>query len=293
KTRVGWIGTGVMGRWMCQHLMDRGYKATVYNRTKDRAKPLLDAGAAWADTPRQVAERSDVVFAIVGFPKDVREVFLGKQGALAGSKAGTLLVDMTTSEPSLAQEIHAAAKGKGVGSVDAPVSGGDVGAKNAALSIMVGGDADAVEAVRPLLECLGKTIIHQGPPGAGQHTKMVNQILIATTMIGVCEALLYAYKANLDPTTALKSVGGGAAASWSLNNLWPRMIDRNFEPGFFVEHFLKDMRIALEEAERMNLCLPGLALAKQLYEAVRAQGYGRKGTHALLLALEHISNVKR
>lgn len=293
KTRVGWIGTGVMGRWMCQHLMDRGYKATVYNRTKDRAKPLLDAGAAWADTPRQVAERSDVVFAIVGFPKDVREVFLGKQGALAGSKAGTLLVDMTTSEPSLAQEIHAAAKGKGVGSVDAPVSGGDVGAKNAALSIMVGGDADAVEAVRPLLECLGKTIIHQGPPGAGQHTKMVNQILIATSMIGVCEALLYAYKANLDPTTALKSVGGGAAASWSLNNLWPRMIDRNFEPGFFVEHFLKDMRIALEEAERMNLCLPGLALAKQLYEAVRAQGYGRKGTHALLLALEHISNVKR
>ncbi len=293
KTRVGWIGTGVMGRWMCQHLMDRGYRATVYNRTKDRAKPLLDAGAAWADTPRQVAERSDVVFAIVGFPKDVREVFLGEQGALAGSKAGTLLVDMTTSEPSLAQEIHAAAKGKGVGSVDAPVSGGDVGAKNAALSIMVGGDADAVEAVRPLLECLGKTIIHQGPPGAGQHTKMVNQILIATTMIGVCEALLYAYKANLDPTTALKSVGGGAAASWSLNNLWPRMIDRNFEPGFFVEHFLKDMRIALEEAERMNLCLPGLALAKQLYEAVRAQGYGRKGTHALLLALEHISNVKR
>jgi 3-hydroxyisobutyrate dehydrogenase len=293
KTRIGWIGTGVMGRWMCQHLLTKGYAATVYNRSKDKAKPLLDAGAAWGDTPQKVAERSDVVFAIVGFPKDVREVFLGPQGALAGSKAGTVLVDMTTSEPSLAREIYDAARAKGVASVDAPVSGGDVGAKEARLSIMVGGDADAVEAVRPLLECLGKTIVHQGPPGAGQHTKMVNQVLIATNMIGVCEALLYGSKAGLDLKTVLQSVGGGAAASWSLNNLGPRIIDRNFEPGFFVEHFIKDMRIALDEAERMNLALPGLALAKQLYEAVRAQGYGRKGTHALMLALEHLSNVKR
>ena len=180
KTRVGWIGTGVMGRWMCQHLMTKGYPATVYNRSRDKAQPLLDAGAAWADTPQAVAERSDVVFAIVGFPKDVREVFLGPQGALAGSRPGTVLVDMTTSEPSLAREIYEAAKAKGVASVDAPVSGGDVGARNAALSIMVGGDAEVVEAVRPLLECMGKTIVHQGPAGAGQHTKMVNQILIAT-----------------------------------------------------------------------------------------------------------------
>src|SRR5262245_3518563 len=238
KTRVGWIGTGVMGRWMCQHLIDKGYKATVYNRSKDKAKPLLDGGAGWGDSPPHVAERSDVVFAIVGFPKDVREVFLGAQGALAGSRAGTVLVDMTTSEPSLAREIYDAARAKDVASIDAPVSGGDVGAKNAALSIMVGGDAEAVEAVRPLLECMGKTIIHQGGAGAGQHTKMVNQILIATNMIGVCEALLYGHKAGLDLSTVLQSVGGGAAASWSLNNLGPRIIQRNFEPGFFVEHFI-------------------------------------------------------
>jgi 3-hydroxyisobutyrate dehydrogenase len=291
KTRIGWIGTGVMGRWMCQHVMSKGYTATVYNRGKEKAKPLLDQGAAWGDTPKTVAERSDVIFAIVGFPKDVREVFLGPQGALAGSKAGSILVDMTTSEPSLAREIFEAAKAKGVGSVDAPVSGGDVGAKEARLSIMVGGQADAVQAVMPLFDCMGKTIVHQGGAGAGQHTKMVNQILIASNMIGVCEALLYGYKAGLDLNTLLQSVGGGAAASWSLNNLGPRIIQRNFEPGFFVEHFIKDMGIALDEARRMGLCLPGLALANQLYLAVQAQGYGRKGTHALMLALERISNV--
>jgi 3-hydroxyisobutyrate dehydrogenase len=292
-TRIGWIGTGVMGESMCRHVMAKGYSATVYNRSRDKAKPLLDAGAAWGDTPRAVAERSNVIFAIVGFPKDVREVFLGPQGALAGSRADAVLVDMTTSEPSLAREIHEAAKAKGVASIDAPVSGGDVGAKNATLSIMVGGDREVVEAVRPLLECMGKTIVHQGPAGAGQHTKMVNQVLIATAMIGVCEALLYGYKAGLDLKTVLQSVGGGAAASWSLNNLGPRIIDRNFEPGFFVEHFIKDMGIALDEAKRMGLALPGLALANQLYLAVQAQGYGRKGTHALMLALEHLSNVKR
>jgi 3-hydroxyisobutyrate dehydrogenase len=293
KTRVGWIGTGVMGRWMCGHIRAKGYATTVYNRSKAKAQPLIDAGAVWADSPLAVAQRSDVVFAIVGFPKDVREVFLGPQGALAGSKPGSIMVDMTTSEPSLAKEIYEAAKPKGVASVDAPVSGGDVGAKNAALSIMVGGDAEAIEAVRPVFECMGKTIVHQGPAGAGQHTKMVNQILIATNMIGVCEALLYGYKAGLDLKTVLQSVGGGAAASWSLNNLGPRIIDRNFEPGFFVEHFIKDMGIALDEAKRMNLALPGLALANQLYLAVQAQGWGRKGTHALMLALEQLSGLKR
>ncbi len=293
KTRIGWIGTGVMGRWMCQHLMTAGYKATVYNRTREKTQPLLDAGAAFAESPRAVAERSDVVFAIVGFPKDVREVFLGKDGALAGSKAGTVLVDMTTSEPSLAREIYEAAKAKGVYALDAPVSGGDVGAKNAALSIMIGGDAPVVEAVRPLFECMGKTILHQGPAGAGQHTKMVNQILISTTMIGVCEALLYGYKAGLDLETVFKSVSTGAAGSKALEVLGPRIMRRDFEPGFYVEHFIKDMGIALQEAERMNLALPGLALSKQLYEAVRAQGYGRKGTQALMLALEALSAVKR
>jgi len=293
KTRIGWIGTGVMGRWMCQHLLTKGFKGTVYNRGKAKAQPLLDQGAAWASTPRQVAEKSDVVFAIVGFPKDVREVFLGAEGALAGCKAGAILVDMTTSEPSLAREIYDTAKARGVHSVDAPVSGGDVGARNAALSIMCGGDAETVEALRPCFECMGKTIVHQGGPGAGQHTKMVNQILIASYMVAVCEALLYAYQSGLDPKTVLQSVGGGAASSWALNNLWPRMIDRNFEPGFFVEHFIKDMGIALDEAKKMGLVLPGLALANQLYLAVQAQGYGRKGTQALLLALESLANVKR
>ncbi|MGH7227524.1 MAG: NAD(P)-dependent oxidoreductase [Gemmataceae bacterium] len=291
--RIGWIGTGVMGRWMCHHLMAKGCSATVHTRSRDKSGPLLQAGAVWADSPKAVAERSEVVFAIVGFPSDVREVFLGPQGALAGSRPGTVLVDMTTSEPSLAREIYQAAKAKSVASIDAPVSGGDVGAKEARLSIMVGGDAEAVESVRPLLECMGKTIVHQGPAGAGQHTKMVNQILIASNMIGVCEALLYGYKAGLDLKTVLQSVGGGAAASWSLNNLGPRIMERNFEPGFFVEHFIKDMGIALEEAKQMSLPLPGLALANQLYLAVQAQGYGKKGTHALMLALEQLSNVKR
>jgi 3-hydroxyisobutyrate dehydrogenase len=293
KTRIGWIGTGVMGRWMCQHAINKGYAATIYNRSKDKLQPLLDLGAKAADSPKAVAEQSDVVFAIVGFPKDVREVFLGVEGALAGSKPGTVLVDMTTSEPTLAKEIEAAAKAKGVAALDAPVSGGDVGAKNAALSIMIGGDKDVVAAVQPVFECMGKTIIHQGPAGSGQHTKMVNQILISSNMIAVCEGLLYGYKAGLDLETVFKSVSVGAAGSKALEVLGPRMLARNFEPGFYVEHFIKDMGIALAEAEKMNLSLPGLGLAKQLYEAVRAQGFGRKGTQALLVALETLNNVKR
>jgi 3-hydroxyisobutyrate dehydrogenase len=292
-TRIGWIGTGVMGRWMCQHAMEKGYAATVYNRSRDKVQPLVDLGAKAAESPKQVAEHSDIVFAIVGFPRDVREVFLGSDGALAGSKPGTILVDMTTSEPSLAKEIYAASHAKGVHALDAPVSGGDVGAKNAAISIMIGGDAAVVAAVQPVFEAMGKTIVHQGPTGAGQHTKMVNQILISSNMIAVCEGLLYGYKAGLDLETVFKSVSVGAAGSKALEVLGPRMLARNFEPGFYVEHFIKDMGIALAEAERMNLCLPGLALAKQLYESVRAQGYGRKGTQALLRALEHINNVVR
>jgi len=278
---------------MCQHLLSKAYSATVYNRSRDKTVPLVEAGAVVVDSPKAVAEKSDVVFAIVGYPKDVREVFLGTQGALAGIKSGGVLVDMTTSEPSLAREIYEAAKTKGVSAVDAPVSGGDVGAKNAALSIMIGGDREAIDAVTPLFECMGKTIVHQGPAGAGQHTKMVNQILISGTMVGLCEALLYGHKAGLDLNTVLKSVSTGAAGSKALEVLAPRMLKGDFEPGFFVEHFIKDMGIALAEAERMNLAMPGLALVKQLYESVRAQGYGRKGTQALLLALEHLSNVKR
>ena len=290
-TRIGWIGTGVMGSSMVGHLMKAGFSATVYNRSKAKAEGLLAQGAKWADSPQQVAAASDVIFSIVGFPADVREVLLGETGALAGAAAGSILVDMTTSEPSLAVEVYQAAKAKGVASVDAPVSGGDIGAKNATLSIMVGGDKDVVDALTPCWNAMGKTLVHQGGAGAGQHTKAVNQVLIASNMVGVCEALLYAYKAGLDLPTVLKSVGSGAAGSWSLNNLGPRIMDNNFDPGFFVEHFIKDMGIALAEAKQMGLCLPGLALANQLYVSLKSLGYGRHGTHALQLALAQMAGV--
>ena len=292
KTRIGWIGTGVMGSSMAGHLLNKGYAATVFNRTRDKAKPLLDRGAQWGDSPKAVAQKSDIIFSIVGFPHDVREVILGSDGALNGASAGSVLVDMTTSDPSLAREIYQAAQARQVASVDAPVSGGDVGAREARLSIMVGGDKEVVERIRPLFEVMGKTIVYQGPAGAGQHTKMVNQILIATAMIGICEALLYGHKAGLDLNTVLESVSGGAAGSWSLSNYAPRMLKGNFDPGFFVEHFIKDMGIALAEAKRMNLSLPGLALAEQLYLALKAQGHARKGTHALMLALAKLSNLE-
>lgn len=290
-TRIGWIGTGVMGTSMCSHLIEKGFSATVYNRTQDKAKRLLDQGAQWAAGPREVAQVSDVVFSIVGFPADVRQVILGENGALAGCESGNVLVDMTTSDPSLAIEIAEAAAAKGVHSVDAPVSGGDVGAREARLSIMIGGENEVVGALQPCWEAMGKTIVHQGGPGAGQHTKMVNQTLIATGMIGVCEALLYAHMAGLDLPRVMESVASGAAGSWSLSNLGPRIIDGNFDPGFFVEHFIKDMGIALAEAKRMRLSLPGLALAHQLYIALQAQGHGRDGTHALELALASLSGI--
>ncbi|MEO1525141.1 MAG: NAD(P)-dependent oxidoreductase [Planctomycetota bacterium] len=291
KTRIGWIGTGVMGRSMCGHLMDAGYSATVFNRSPEKAADLISKGAVAAQSPREVAEKSDVVFTIVGFPSDVREVVLGEAGVLAGSRNGMTIVDMTTSEPNLAIEIAEKAKAKGVTSIDAPVSGGDTGARNAGLSIMIGGDDDAVRRIDPLFQLMGKTIVHQGGPGSGQHTKMVNQTLIASGMIAVCEALLYAHKVGLDIPTVLKSVSSGAAGSWSLSNLAPRMLDRDFDPGFFVEHFLKDMKIALDEASRMNLALPGLALGYQLYNAVAAQGHSRDGTQSLILALAKMNGV--
>jgi 3-hydroxyisobutyrate dehydrogenase len=291
ETRIGWIGTGVMGSSMCGHLIKAGFSATVFNRSKNKAQALLDQGADWADSPQAVASASDVVFTIIGFPTDVRSVVLGPDGALAGSKPGAILVDMTTSEPSLAVEIAESAKKRQVHSVDAPVSGGDVGAKEARLSIMIGGEKDVVEALQPCWQAMGKTIVHQGGPGAGQHTKMVNQTLIATGMVGVCEALLYGYRAGLDLNVVLESVASGAAGSWSLSNLGPRIIKGNFEPGFMVEHFIKDMGIALAESKRMGLSMPGLALAHQLYVALAAQGHGRDGTHALELALASLSGI--
>jgi len=276
---------------MCGHLIDAGFSATVYTRSKSKAVDLIGKGAAWADSPQKVAQQSDVIFAIVGFPSDVRQVMLGDTGALAGCRPGNVLVDMTTSEPSLAVEIYEAAKRKDVHSVDAPVSGGDIGAKEARLSIMIGGDKDVVDALKPCWQAMGKTIVHQGAAGAGQHTKMVNQTLIASNMVGVCEALLYGYKAGLDLNTVMQSVASGAAGSWSLSNLGPRIIENRFEPGFFVDHFVKDMGIALSEAKRMGLALPGLALANQLYLALQAQGHGQDGTHALELALAALSGV--
>lgn len=292
QTRIGWIGTGVMGLSMCGHIMKGGYATTVYNRTISKAQPLLEQGAQLADSPEAVARQSDIVFSIVGFPQDVQEVYLGKNGILAGARSGSILVDMTTTAPSLAQEIDHVAREKGISTVDAPVSGGDVGARNAALSIMVGGNQTAVEIVMPLFELMGKQIVYQGPAGAGQHAKMCNQITISGTMIGVCECLLYGHKAGLDLEVMLQSISGGAAACWTLDNLAPRVLKRNFDPGFFVEHFIKDMSLALAEAKKMGIALPGLALVHQLYLAVQAQGHGKKGTHALILALEQISGVK-
>ncbi len=290
--RIGWIGTGVMGVSMCGHFIRQGYNVTVFTRSREKAEGLLEQGAEWAESPNDVALSSDVVFTIVGFPNDVRDVYLGDQGLLAGVRAKHVFVDMTTSQPSLAKEISQAAMAKGAYVLDAPVSGGDVGAKNAALSIMVGGDVHIVDALRPLLNVLGKSVVHQGESGSGQHTKLCNQMVIAGTMIGVCESLIYGYKAGLNLNMMLSSIQGGAAACWTLDNLAPRILNRDFDPGFFVDHFIKDMGIALDEAKRMGLHLPGLALVQQLYLAVQAHGHGQLGTQALLLGLEHLSDVQ-
>jgi 3-hydroxyisobutyrate dehydrogenase len=291
KTRIGWIGTGVMGAAMCGHVLARGFSVTVSSRTRAKAEPLLARGAVWADSAAAVAAASDVVVTMVGFPDEVRGLYLGDGGLLTSARAGQIFVDMSTSQPALARAIGDAAAARGAAAVDAPVSGGDVGAREARLSIMIGGDEATVAALEPLWTAMGKTFVRQGGPGAGQHTKMVNQILIASGMIGVCEALLYAHRAGLDPERVLASVASGAAGSWSLSNYGPRILVGNFEPGFFVEHFIKDMAIALDEARRLRLALPGLALAQQLYQSVQALGYGRKGTHALQLALAALSGV--
>ena len=291
RPRVGWIGTGVMGSSMCGHLLAKGYPVVVYSRTKAKADALVERGARWVDSPRTVGEESDIVFTIVGFPADVREVYFGASGLLQAARAGQIFADMTTTEPSLAKRIDEAAKAKGAAAVDAPVSGGDVGARNATLSIMIGGDKPTVDSLMPLFETMGKRMLYQGGPGAGQHTKMCNQIMIAGTMIGMCEALLYGHKAGSNLDTMVETIRGGAAGCWSLDNYAPRILKRDFAPGFMVDHFIKDMGIALAEADRMNIALPGLALVHQLYTIVRAQGHGRRGTHALMLALEEMSKT--
>jgi 3-hydroxyisobutyrate dehydrogenase len=289
RPRIGWVGTGVMGSSMCGHVLEGGHPVVLYTRTRSRAEGLLGAGARWAGTPAEVAAESDIVFTIVGFPRDVREVYLGDDGLLPAARSGQVFVDMTTTAPQLAVELDAAARARGAAMLDAPVSGGDVGARNATLSIMVGGEASVFDRVKPLFELMGKRIIHLGGAGAGQHTKMVNQIVIAGTMVGVCESLLYGHRAGLDVAAMVECIRGGAAACWSLDNYAPRILRRDFDPGFFVEHFIKDMGLALAEAERMELALPGLALAHQLYVLTKARGHGRLGVQALALALEEIS----
>ncbi|MBD2869450.1 NAD(P)-dependent oxidoreductase [Paenibacillus arenilitoris] len=285
-TKVGFIGTGVMGSSMAKHLQSGGCEVHLYTRTKAKAEPLLALGMIWHDEPGELASQCDAVISIVGYPQDVESLYLGEGGIVDSAKPGAYLIDMTTSSPRLAQRIYEAASAKGLHALDAPVSGGDVGARNAALSIMAGGDRDAFEAVRPLLGLLGKNIVLQGGAGAGQHTKMVNQIAIASNMIGVCEALVYAKHAGLDLNGVLTSIESGAAGSWSLSNLAPRIIAGNFEPGFYVKHFIKDMGIALEAAKEMEIELPGLALAKGLYEKLAAAGLADKGTQALYQAWE-------
>lgn len=291
QTTVGWIGTGVMGEPMCAHLLAADYPVTVFNRTRSRAEELLRRGAAWAGSPAEVAAASEVVFTMVGTPADVREVVLGSAGVLSRAKPGSLVVDMTTSEPSLAEEIHRAARAIRVGAVDAPVSGGDTGAREATLSIMVGAEEQDFARVEPLLRLLGRTVVRQGGPGAGQHAKLANQILVASNMVGVCEALLYGYRAGLDLHRLLVSVSQGAAGSWSLSNYGPRILAGDLQPGFAVRHFLKDLGIAVTEAKRMSLPLPGLALAEQLYLALNAQRGSGLGIHALVLALARICEI--
>jgi 3-hydroxyisobutyrate dehydrogenase len=288
---IGWVGTGIMGLHMCGHLIDAGYKVRVTNRTKPKALPLVKRGAAWCATPAEVAQGAEMVVTMVGYPADVREVVLGPAGVLSAAQPGCVIADMTTSEPQLAKEIFEAAAHKRIGSLDAPVSGGDVGAREATLTVMVGGRNEDFERALPVFRCLGKSVTLVDGPGAGQHTKMANQVAIASGMVGVCEALLYASRAGLDVTKVLETIAPGAAGSWSLSNYGPRAIRGDFEPGFKVEHFLKDLGIALAEARRMNLALPGLGLAEQLYIATRAKGLGEKGTHSLLLTLAELSEL--
>jgi len=291
--KIGWIGTGIMGKPMAMHLLNAGYTVNVNNRTKSKAQELIDQGAMWYDTPAKLTENSDIVVTIIGYPKDVEQVYFGADGIFAGMKQNTILIDMTTTKPSLAVKIGEQAKRAGVDFIDAPVSGGEIGAINGTLSIMIGGDKKTVDMIMPVFETFGKNMVYQGAAGSGQHTKMCNQITIAGTMIGICESLIYGYKAGLDLTTMLGSISKGAAGCWGLDVLAPKIVAGDYAPGFMVDHFVKDLGIALEEAEAMNLSLPGLALVKQLYISLKAEGKGTAGTQALYLVLEKLSSADK
>jgi 3-hydroxyisobutyrate dehydrogenase len=290
--KIGWIGTGVMGRSMAGHVQAAGHELYVHNRTKAKAENLLTKGATWCDSPAVVATRSEILFSMVGLPSDVEETYLGKEGVLSGKGSCRVIVDMTTSRPSLAQIIEREAAKRRIESLDAPVSGGDIGARDATLAIMVGGEKEVFQSVLPLFQVMGKNIALMGPAGAGQHTKMCNQILVAGTMIGVCESLLYAVKLGLDQQAVIDIISKGAAGSWSVSNLGPRLVRGDFKTGFLVRHFIKDMGIALQEATAAGLSLPGLALVHQLYVAVMAQGHHECTTQALYLALKSLNGMK-
>ncbi len=286
--RVAWVGTGVMGSSMAGHLLAAGHRIRVHSRTRARAEGLIQAGAEWADSPAQAAEGCDVAFAMVGFPSEVEEVFLGPSGFLRARTPPKVVVDMGTSPPALARRIAEQAARAGVGALDAPVSGGDVGARNAALSIMAGGSESDFARVKPLFDRLGRIVVLQGPAGAGQLCKMVNQILVANSMVGACEAMVAARAAGLDAERVLQSVSGGAAGSWTLQNLVPRMLKGDWNPGFFASHLAKDLRIAREQTQADGRDLPGLELSERLFHGLEALGHGRLGTQALLKAWDEV-----
>ena len=288
---IGWIGTGVMGKSMCLHLINSGNTAYIHNRTKQKAAELLEKGAFWCDSPEEVAEKSEIIFSIVGFPEDVEKIILDEKGVLKSAKQGSVIVDMTTSSPILAKKIYEICKNKGIYSLDAPVSGGDIGAREGKLAIMVGGDRDVYDKALPFFKIMGENIAYMGTAGAGQHTKMSNQILIAGTMIGVVESLLYAYKTGMNLDSVIDVIGKGAASSWSINNLGKRIAKGDFDPGFFIKHFIKDMGIALDEAKRINLALPGLSLAHQFYIAATSLGYENLGTQGLYKVFQKMNNI--
>lgn len=283
KLKIGFIGIGVMGKSMADNLLKAGYEVMIYTRTKQKAENLLAKGAKWFDSAKALAQNVDVIISMVGYPQDVAEIYLGENGVIKNLKPqSSIIIDMTTSSPKLAQEIYQEAQKYEIKSLDAPVSGGDVGAKNGTLAIMVGGDKEVYEEVLPIFEAMGKTICYFGKAGSGQYAKMSNQIAIASNMMGVCEAVAYAKKCGLNPQDLLDVISTGAAGSWSLSNLAPRMLKGDFAPGFFIKHFIKDMKIAIESADEMNLDLPGLKLAKSLYEKLAKEGYENNGTQALL-----------
>ncbi|MCE8079788.1 NAD(P)-dependent oxidoreductase [Listeria monocytogenes] len=280
--KIGFVGTGVMGSSMAGHLLEAGYEVLVYTRTKTKAEDLLEKGALWIKTPGELANKVDILISMVGYPKDVEELYLGENGFLENLAVGTVAIDMTTSSPALAKKMAEFGREKGIGVLDAPVSGGDIGAKNGTLAIMVGGSENVFLKVKPIFDILGSSVILQGDAGAGQHTKMVNQIAIASNMIGVTEAIIYAEAAGLNPSSVLDSISGGAAGSWSLANLIPRVLKDDFSPGFFIKHFIKDMGIAISEAKQMGLELPGLTLAEKMYQTLAEQGLSEEGTQALI-----------